>query len=690
MSRKAYKERHLALLQEAQRIARIGSWERDIVHNTLWWSDECYRLFGLEPGTVEASYNLFLQVIHPEDRARVHAVNADSLARRVPHQVDFRVILPSGEIRHFQNRGQVFLDPHSGEPIRTSGTTQDITDIKKTEARLILADTIVANSPVGILTTDAQGRILSANPAFTTITGFPASEVLDGPVDFLLDHCPPEQKSALAHALATLGRWSGELPSLRKNGLSCVLGVDVLRIDESSSAHQLWLVSDISERKRAEARIHHLAHHDPLTGLPNRLSLLARLEQALPEARRYGWNLALLFIDLDRFKVINDTLGHLVGDQLLMEVAGRLAATVRETDTVARLGGDEFVVLLINVGEIANAASVAGKIIAALAEPIRVEGHELHTSPSIGISCYPADGGDAETIMRNADTAMYHAKAAGRNTYQFYAEDMNRAATERLTLERKLRQAIARGEFTLHYQPQFDLRRRVPCGVEALLRWQTEEDGPIAPARFIPVAEETGLITGIGTWVLREACRQLRAWLDAGLRPLRVAVNLSARQLKQRDLPEIVAQALADSGLPAELLELELTESAVMEKPQDAILQLNDLRRMGVTLAIDDFGTGYSSLAYLKLLPLDRLKIDRSFVADIEHDANDRAIAIGTIALAHSLGLCVIAEGVETRVQQEFLAEHDCDETQGYLLARPLPAAEAFAFLHALQNASGG
>ena len=819
MANKSFKERHLALLQEAQRIARIGSWERDLRSNALWWSDECYRLFGYEPGSIQPSYNLFLQAIHPEDRDMVHEINAQSLAGRTPHQVDFRVVLPSGEVRYFHNQGRVFLDEHTGQPIRTSGTTQDITERKQTEAefrrqaayleailasmpqgisvfdenfrlrywnrgfvdalqlppeqvfegashadltlvparrgelgpgdpgelvrqrqaeiarfephrkerrrangrtqllevhplrlensvagfittytditdrkqmeeRLLLADKVFANSPVGILIADEAGRVLSINPAFSVITGYQPMEILGYEADSLLHLCNQDRLESMAEGLGEHGRWAGEVPGQRKNGLNYAMWLNITRIQEAGGgAHHLWILADITERKRAEARINHLAHHDPLTGLPNRLSLLSRLEQALPEARRYHWNLGLFFIDLDRFKVINDTLGHLVGDRLLMEVAGRLAATVRESDTVARLGGDEFVILLPDVGDAADAAAVAGKIIDALAEPIRVEGHELHTSPSIGISLYPLDGDEAETIMRNADTAMYHAKAAGRNTFQFYAEEMNQAATERLTLERKLRQAVARGEFSLHFQPQFAVGSRQPTGVEALLRWHTEEDGPISPARFIPIAEETGLIVGIGTWVLREACRQMRAWLDAGLAPVRVAVNLSARQLKQRDFPETVAQALSDSGLPAHLLELEITESAVMEQPKEAIQLLTELRGMGVTLAIDDFGTGYSSLAYLKLFPIDHLKIDRSFVADIEHDLNDRSIAFGTIALAHSLGLNVIAEGVETEDQLELLSCNGCDEIQGYLFSKPLPADQALAFLKASQGA---
>ena len=390
-----------------------------------------------------------------------------------------------------------------------------------------------------------------------------------------------------------------------------------------------------------------------------------------------------MFMDLDRFKIINDTLGHQVGDELLREVACRLSQVVRETDFVARLGGDEFVIILPGVQTPADAAMVASKIIGALSAPIQVEGHELHTSPSIGISVFPDDGPDGDSILKNADTAMYHAKSAGRNNYQFYAHEMNQVASERLNIERKLRHALTRNELSLCFQPQFSADGRSPTGVEALVRWHHPTDGMIAPDRFIPVAEETGIIIEIGEWVLLNACREMRRWIDNGLTPLRVAVNVSARQLRRRDFPEMVAGVLAESGLPAELLELEITESSVMENPEEAIQILEKIGRMGITLAVDDFGTGYSSLAYLKRFPIDHLKIDRSFVRDIETDLNDRAIAFGTIALAHSLGLNVIAEGVETEDQLELLRSNGCDEVQGYLFSKPLTGAAAFAFLHA-------
>jgi diguanylate cyclase (GGDEF)-like protein len=408
-----------------------------------------------------------------------------------------------------------------------------------------------------------------------------------------------------------------------------------------------------------------------------------RLAQFLPEARRHNWKVAIMFLDLDRFKIINDTLGHQVGDELLREVACRLSSVVRETDFVARLGGDEFVILLPGITSPSDAANVAGKVIVALSSAIEANGHELHTSPSIGISIFPDDGPDGDIILKNADTAMYHAKSAGRNNYQFFANEMNLVTSERLNIEHKLRHAIARNELALCFQPQFRAGDAAPTGVEALLRWHHPSEGMISPSRFIPVAEETGIIVEIGDWVLTNACREMKHWIDAGLKPIRMAVNVSARQLRRRDFCETVASALAASGLPADLLELEITESSVMENPQEAIIILERLGRMGVTLAIDDFGTGYSSLAYLKLFPIDHLKIDRSFVADIETDLNDRAIAFGTIALAHSLGLRVIAEGVETEDQLDLLRANGCDEVQGFLFSKPLTSAAAFAYLHA-------
>ncbi|WP_412478908.1 EAL domain-containing protein [Azonexus sp. IMCC34839] len=562
----------------------------------------------------------------------------------------------------------------------------DVTDRRAAAEREQLAQKVYTHTPTGIIFTDEAHRILSINPATTQMTGYESFELVGHTVQSLASFADPVEAASLQMSLTSMGAWQGELPVTRKNGDEFPAGIRISRVDDPHSgapAHYIWILVDITERKQAEERMRHMAQTDALTGLPNRLALSSRLGQLLPEAKRHDWTVAVMFIDLDRFKVINDTLGHQIGDELLCQVASRLSTVTRETDFVARLGGDEFVVVLPGINSPSDAAIVGGKIISALSAPIEAEGHELHTSPSIGISLFPNDGVDANTLLKSADTAMYHAKANGRNNYQFFANEMNLVAAERLDIERKLRHAINRNELALEFQPQFRADGNEPTGVEALLRWHHPTDGMISPARFIPVAEETGMIVEIGEWVLLNACREMKRWIDAGLKPMRVAVNVSARQLHRRDFCETVANALIVTDLPAELLEIEITESSVMQNPAEAIQILLKLRAMGISLAIDDFGTGYSSLAYLKLFPITHLKIDRSFVRDIDTDLNDRAIAFGSIALAHSLGLHVIAEGVETQEQLALLRDNGCDEVQGFLLSRPMNSAAAFALLHA-------
>lgn len=427
-------------------------------------------------------------------------------------------------------------------------------------------------------------------------------------------------------------------------------------------------------------RQHHQAHHDTLTGLPNRAALESRLEQAIAQARREGGSLAVLFLDLDHFKHINDSLGHQVGDGLLVEVARRLLLTVRASDTVARLGGDEFVVVLPDLSSTSDASVIAWKIIDTLGSTYAIDGHEVDSAASVGISLFPQDGEDVGTLMKSADTAMYHAKARGRGTFQYFAPEMNRAALERLNIARNLREAIRLEQFVMFYQPQVDMGGKI-TGVEALIRWRRSDGVIRLPAEFIEIAEETHLIHEIGDWMLENVCRQIRAWREEGIVVPRVAVNLSARQLRDAGLARRIAWLLESHEVPARLLEIEVTESAAMDNPGKAVLVLGELGTLGVTLTIDDFGTGYSSLSYLKRLPIDSLKIDRSFVLDITHDANDLAIARGTIALAHSLGLRVVAEGVETEEQRELLRASGCDELQGYLVAAPMPADELAAFL---------
>jgi diguanylate cyclase (GGDEF)-like protein/PAS domain S-box-containing protein len=445
----------------------------------------------------------------------------------------------------------------------------------------------------------------------------------------------------------------------------------------SGIATMIALAIEASQRRDAEGKLMRLAHYDSLTGLPNRILLADRLRQALAFGARHRTRVALMFLDLDRFKTINDSLGHHVGDQLLKEVAARLTRTLRAGDTVARLGGDEFVVILQEVQAPADAATVAQNLLRELAPPCLVDGRELHASASIGITLYPDDGRDAEALMRNADIAMYHVKDGGRNGFEFFAATMNQQANRRLTIEHDLRLAIRRGELVLHYQPQVDLSRRAVRAVEALVRWQHPTQGLLMPEDFIGIADESGLAQALGEWTLREACAQSRRWQAAGIAPVPIAVNLSARVFRERSLATTLAGILRETGLEPRYLELEITEGAVMQESDATLAMLSELSEMGVQLAVDDFGTGYSSLAYLKRFPIDKLKIDRSFVRDIPGDSDDSAITQAIISLAKSLDLRVVAEGVETEAQLRFLAAHGCEDAQGNFFCAPCDAAES-------------
>lgn len=546
---------------------------------------------------------------------------------------------------------------------------------------LKLYATVFTNACEGMVITDGSARIVAANPAFTEITGYALDDVL-GRTPALLSSGRQDEAyyRGMWSTLATEGQWRGEIWNRRRDGevFPEWLSITAVRDQAGLASHYIGIFSDITERKAAEARIHHLAHHDALTCLPNRLLLQDRLEQAILQARRKRRQAAVMFIDLDRFKLINDSLGHEVGDRLLKQVALRCVDAVRDTDTVARLGGDEFVVVLPEVADAQEAALVARKLVAALGAAYRLDSHELTVTASIGIALYPDDGATASILLRNADAAMYGSKEGGRNHYRFYSSDLDSTSLGELLLENQLRGAVDRGELRLYYQPKVAAASGQVVGAEALLRWQHPELGVLPPGRFVPAAEASGLIVPIGAWVLREACRQMRQWLDAGLAPVPVAVNLSAQQFAQQDIVQLVRDSLAEQRLPSELLELELTETMLMRDFARTDEVLAQLRAMGVRLAIDDFGSGYSSLAYLKLFDVDVLKMDRSFIGDIGSDTDDGKLAAAVIALAHSLDCQVVAEGVETAFQRDFLASHHCDQLQGYLFGRPEPA-QAFA-----------
>jgi len=562
--------------------------------------------------------------------------------------------------------------------------TREIMQRKQAEQGLRLSAKVFESNTEAIMITDADQKIVMTNQAFTEITGYQAEEVMgQSPKMLSSGRHGQEFYKAFWQSLNSQDMWRGEIWNKRKNGVVFPewVTITVLR-DEQSGAitHYVAVYLDITERKQEEERINYLANYDVLTGLPNRYLLADRLEQALSFAQRNQAKIAVMFIDLDHFKNINDSLGHDVGDALLKQVAERFKDCLRRSDTIARQGGDEFVAVLTEFNSADEVIFVAEKMIASLQEKFTLGEYQLSITPSIGVGIYPEDGTTTVELLRNADLAMYRAKDSGRNSFQFYAPEMNVKAVERLKLETGLRVAIAQQQLMVYYQPKVNLLSGEMAGMEALLRWQHPEMGFISPELFIPVAEESGLINEIGDWVLRQACLQARLWQAQGYDIVPIAVNLSARQLKQGNFTERVMTILRDAGLEACYLELEITESMLMDMGKTGIAVMEQLHEAGIALALDDFGTGYSSLSRLKNLPLDRLKIDRSFVRDIVTDPDDASIVSATAVLAHAMGLRVTAEGVETQAQLEFIKSLECEEYQGYLFSRPVPAAEVSRF----------
>lgn len=564
---------------------------------------------------------------------------------------------------------------------------RDITLRKQMEDQLRLSAKVFESSNEAILISDRANRIISVNHRFEEITGYLASEVL-GHEATILGTSSEENISFYRNLHAILqeqGSWQGEASDKRKSGETYPvwLSISLVRDIQGNPEYHIASFSDITERKQQEARIEHLAFHDLLTGLPNRRLLTDRIQVAIAQAAREANGIALLFIDLDRFKNINDSLGHQVGDQLLRMVGERLKAWVRSGDTVSRVGGDEFIVLCPNCDSPADASSLGEKLLEAVAKPYRIGDTELVITASIGIALYPDNGTDANSLIGNADVAMYLAKENDRNNYQFYSPELNARNLERLQMELRLRHALEEGEFMLYFQPQIDAKSGKIVGAEALIRWLEPELGLIPPGRFIPLAEETGQIQAIGEWVLQQACRHLKKWKQMGLPELPIAINLSARQFKQSSFVDTISQTLDDYKIPPHLLELELTESMLMKDVPQTTAKLNQLKRMGFRISIDDFGTGFSSLNYLRHFPLDVLKIDQSFVRELFDESAALAIIESIIALARSLGMRTVAEGVETAEQRSILESRGCDILQGYLISRPLPEPE---FLEWVKN----
>jgi len=562
------------------------------------------------------------------------------------------------------------------DPARLILIFTDITERKQAEEKLKQAGAVFDSTAEAIVVTDRDARIIAVNRAFTTMTGYGEDEVL-GQNPRVLQSGRHDRAffTAMWESLEHGGHWQGEIWDRRKDGeiFPVWQTISAIHGEGGEVTNYVSILSDISVVKQSQEQLNFLAHHDALTALPNRVLFNDRLRHAMDVSRRDGTMLGLIFIDLDRFKTINDSLGHPLGDKLLVQTAKRIKRHVRSVDTVARLGGDEFVVLTEHLERAQDAAKLCQKLIDAFQQPFLVEGHELHLTVSMGVSLFPRDGGDPATLLKHADAAMYRAKDEGRNVFQFFTKELSITAFERLTLETALRHALERDQLELYYQPQYALDDGRLVGAEALLRWNHPDFGVVSPDKFIPVAEESGLILSIGEWVLRQACADARRWHDAGYCMKRVAVNISAVQIQRGNIVATVQKALRDTGLPAAALELEITESVIMQRPEHASRVLHRLRDLGITIAIDDFGTGYSSLSQLKRLPVDRLKIDRSFVRDVVVDSDDEAIVRAVIALGQAMRLEVMAEGVEEPAQQQFLCDAGCHGAQGYLFGRPEP-----------------
>lgn len=679
-----------ASLDEAQRIATMGSWSLRLDSGQLEWSDEIFNIFEVDKNQFKASYEAFLAAIHPDDRDRVNEAFHQSVRDKSPYEIQHRLKMADGRIKFVLERGSTYYN-EEGIPVRSVGTVQDISERVKAEQRLKQWAAVFENSLEGVVITDERAKIIDVNRAFVDITGYSKEEVLGGRPNIRRSQCHDREfYRAMWQSIQDTGSWSGEIWNRKKSGeLSPEwLSISTLYDDSEHVTNYVGVFTDISVLKRSEEKLEYLANHDPLTNLPNRNLLHERLNQAIAHAKRNASMIAVLFLDLDRFKIINDTLGHIAGDKLLRAAAERMRIVLRECDTIGRQGGDEFVAIIEGCRNIDEIEALSDRIRETLTQRFEIDGQTLFIGVSIGICLFPADGRDAATLIRNADSAMYQAKRAGRNGHVFYDPQLTDKARMRMELDVALRGSVEKGEFQLYYQPKVDLASGALIGAEALVRWQRGEQ-LVNPDEFIPIAEETGVILAIGEWVLEESARQLHAWREAGYSLQQLAINLSAVQVERGHVADIMRRLLDQFALPASLFEMEITESVLFDHPEQAERVLAELRDIGLSLAMDDFGTGFSSLINLKRYPIDTIKIDRSFVRDLMRDANDEAITRAVIAMCKSLELTVVAEGVEESAQAVYLKAHGCHQAQGHLFGHPVPA-EAFEKLLEAGGSRGG
>ncbi|MFW2372128.1 MAG: EAL domain-containing protein [Gammaproteobacteria bacterium] len=669
-------QRSEARLAEAQRIARIGHFEWSVVDDSMIWSQQVCSI--LQAPVISGSHTRteFLDFVVNDDRILVSKTMEQAIQKREPYDIEHCLQQVSGNIRYVRQQGDVSVDVDE-EATRIVGTLQDVTERRLAEIEMRKLSMAVEQTADGIMITDRNGIIEYVNPAIAQMTGYAKDELIGQTPRILKSD---KQSDVFYQRMwKTIQRgdvFNDVVINKHKNGHFYYEEKTITPQKNTQGEIISYIASgkDISERMEAQERLHHLAHHDAVTGLPNRILLQDRLGQAISRARWRERKIAVLFLDMDRFKVINDTLGHNVGDLILKEVALRLSDCVREGDTVARFGGDEFAIIFNDIADEEDIPQLANKILTCLAMPFDCADRELFVTTSIGISLFPDDGDNGQTLLKKSDAAMYHAKHAGRNAYQFYTEEDEKQAIERLNLESSLRRALEREEFLLYYQPQLSLCSCNINSYEALLRWRHPEHGLVSPYHFISLLEETGMIIPVGEWVLHSACAQEKINQQAGQSARKVAVNISIHQFRQKEFVQMVDRTLKNTGLDAQYLELEVTEGVLIDDMRETAEKLMELHSMGISLAIDDFGTGYSSMNYLRRLPFDLLKIDRSFVTDVTINSDDGAIAAAIITLAHSIGLEVIAEGVENMEQLRFLDKLGCDAIQGYLCSPPLPA----------------
>ncbi|PAU52338.1 diguanylate cyclase [Pseudomonas sp. PIC25] len=672
-------EARLALALEA---SELGLWDWDLVSDEVHHS-QLKEIFGIEPGETTVLRDLKPR-LHPEDLPLLRRALVEHLKGRSDgYAIEYRVRHADGRWVWVEDRGRAVERDAEGRVTRMLGTRRNVSARKLREEEQRLAATVFEAASEGIFILDPDYRLLAVNRAFSEVTGYRREEVLGRGVNALIaSREARRQYQMIRLELEQHGSWQGELIETRKNGelYPQWLQLTVVHDGRGRVSHIVGFLSDLSARREAEERLRYLSHYDELTGLANRTLFKERLHEASQRARQSGRSLALLHIDLDRFKLLNDSLGHEVADQLLRQMARRLTQAVPEADTLARLSGDEFAVLLDTYGSLSSLARLASRLLAKLRVPMDIGGHELVVNASIGISLLPENAREISALISQANMAMQHAKHLGGNTFQFFTDNLQACTLERLQLETQLRKAIDEGQLEVYYQPKLNLLDDCVHAAEALVRWNHPQLGLVPPSDFIGLAEETGLIVPLGEFVLREACRQAREWQQSGLADIRVSVNLSVQQLRPGNFTSLVRLALDETGLPPHLLELELTESQLLDNVENVISTFRQLRGHGVKLSIDDFGTGYSSLSYLKRFPADYVKIDQTFIRDLSAGGEDAAITRAIIAMAHSMELKVVAEGVETQAQLDFLKQHRCDEIQGYLVSRPV-RAEAFAEL---------